>query len=130
MPVRRHLLDTNVVVRFMRGDAAIGARLASTPIIVVSAIVLGELYFGAQKSKRVGENLRKINRFVAGKAVVPCDIGTAYEYGIIKYELEDKGRPIPDNDIWLAAIARQYNFVLASGDSHFAEVDGLTWETW
>ena len=59
-----------------------------------------------------------------------CDETTAQEYGRIKTALKAKGRPIPDNDIWIAAIAKQYSLVLATRDQHFSEVEGLLTETW
>lgn len=58
------------------------------------------------------------------------DTATGQAYGQIKSALRAKGRPIPENDIWIAAIAMQYNLVLATRDEHFREVDGLVIETW
>ena len=59
-----------------------------------------------------------------------CDEQTANEYGLIKISLRAKGRPIPDNDAWIAALARQYNLPLATRDEHFAEVEGVVLERW
>ncbi len=126
----RRLLDTNIVVRLLQGDANIQRRLAPEVELVVSAIVMGELYFGAAKSARAGENLRRINRFLSKSVVLECGLETAYHYGIIRNELRLKGRPIPDNDVWIAATARQYGLTVVSGDRHFAEVDGLSCEQW
>ena len=62
--------------------------------------------------------------------VFPCDLETAQWYGIIKDQLRRKGRPIPDNDIWIAAIAMQYDLILVTRDSHFDEVESLQTEHW
>ncbi|RLB16513.1 MAG: VapC toxin family PIN domain ribonuclease, partial [Deltaproteobacteria bacterium] len=52
------------------------------------------------------------------------------EYAKIKNALREKGRPIPENDIWIAAIAVQYNLTLVSRDDHFKRIDGLHTEIW
>lgn len=52
------------------------------------------------------------------------------EYGVIKNQLRVKGRPIPENDIWIAAVARQRDLVLVSRDDHFAKVEGIKLEKW
>ena len=126
----RFLLDANIVIGIFTEDQAIQQRLAQCPEVLLSTVVLGELYFGAQKSKRIGENLRRIDELLAETVCLVCDVGTAYEYGIVRNELRIKGRPIPENDIWLAAHTRQHGLTLVSRDRHFAEVDNLRWEQW
>jgi tRNA(fMet)-specific endonuclease VapC len=126
----KFLLDTNIVVGMFANDLAICQRLSQRPEVFLSSVVLGELYFGAQKSKRVKENLRRIDELLAEAMVLACDTGTAYEYGIVHNELRLKGRPIPENDTWLAAHARQHGLTLVSRDRHFAEIDELRWEQW
>ncbi|GAA6622656.1 PIN domain-containing protein [Scytonema sp. NUACC26] len=59
-----------------------------------------------------------------------CDLVTATQYGQIRNLLRQKGRPIPDNDIWIAAVAIQYQLTLISRDAHFQEVEGLWVERW
>ena len=93
-------------------------------------IVLGELYYGARKSARVAANLARIDEFATSSAVLVCDTATAQEYGPIKNILRQKGRPIPENDISIAAIAQQYQLTLVSRDEHFREVDGLSVIRW
>jgi tRNA(fMet)-specific endonuclease VapC len=62
--------------------------------------------------------------------VLDCNAGTAYEYGLIRNELRLKGLPIPENDLWLSATARQHDLTLVSRDRHFEYVDGLVIERW
>lgn len=126
----RHLLDTNIVIALFARDSAVEQRLAVANEIFVPSIVIGELYYGARKSSRLTENLGRINEFVAGSAVLPCDTVTAQHYGSIKSRLRAKGRPIPENDIWIAAVAIQHQLTLAARDTHFEEIDGLQVETW
>lgn len=126
----RFLLDTNIVVGVFADDPAIRRRLEQREEVLLSVVVLGELYFGARKSRQIDENVRRIHRLLAESVVVACDVGTAYEYGMVRSELRLKGRPIPENDIWLAAPARQHNLTLVSRDRHFSQVDRLKWEQW
>lgn len=94
------------------------------------SLVLGELFYGAQKSSRVEANIAQINEFAESCSVVTCDSETALLYGDIKNNLRIKGRPIPENDIWIAAIAKQYAMTLVSRDDHFKEIDDLLTLTW
>ena len=126
----RFLLDTNIVIAIFAKEANVQAHLVSATEVFVPAIVLGELYYGAHKSSRITENIAKINEFAANNAVMASDTATAQAYGQIKNGLRAKGRPIPENDIWIAAIAMQYNLALVTRDSHFGEVEGLVIETW
>jgi tRNA(fMet)-specific endonuclease VapC len=123
------LLDTNVVIAFFADDKAIRERVTQTHF-VLSSTVLGELYYGARKSDRAASNLSRIDEFAASLAVLACDAVTAQYYGKIKDGLRLKGRPIPENDIWVAAAAMQYGLPVATRDAHFNEVDGLLVENW
>ena len=126
----KFLLDTNIIIALFAGDTPIQKRLAQVEEVFVPSIVIGELYFGAYKSKRIAENLARIEEFAVSSSVLVCDAGTAREYGLIKNGLREKGLPIPENDIWIAAIAQQYDLALVTRDEHFSEVEGLKWEIW
>jgi tRNA(fMet)-specific endonuclease VapC len=124
------LLDTNVIIALFKGDVAVQKNLTEAEKVFIPAIVLGELYYGARKSGRVERNMTQIEEFVGSVPVLACSTGTAREYGIIKNQLRVKGRPIPENDIWIAAVARQRDLVLVSRDDHFAKVEGIKLEKW
>jgi len=126
----RFLLDTNIVIAIFANEAAVQASIANATEVFIPAIVLGELYYGAYKSTRVTENIAKVNEFAMSNSILVCDSRTAREYGQTKNELRSKGRPIPENDIWIAAIAKQYSLTLVTRDAHFGEVDNLTIVTW
>jgi tRNA(fMet)-specific endonuclease VapC len=123
------LLDTNALIALSAEDTAIQHHLSGMDLFVPS-IALGELYFGAYKSSQAEANLAKLRVFVANKVVLPCDSETAQQYGQIKQFLRVKGRPIPENDIWIAAIALQHKLTLLTRDQHFAEVSSLQTESW
>ena len=126
----RFLLDTHIVIALFAREAAVQQHLAEASEVFVLSIVLGELYYGARKSARVTEHLARLDEFVTSSTVLPCDTATAQQYGNIKNMLRAKGRPIPENDIWIAALALQYQLTLVARDGHFHAVDGLRVETW
>lgn len=126
----RFLLDTNIVIALFAKEAVIQVNLANAAEVFVPSIVLGELYYGANKSLRVAENIAKIDEFAAMSSILVCGTRTAQEYGQIKNGLRAKGRPIPENDIWIAALGKQHGLTLITRDAHFGEVDGLMIETW
>lgn len=126
----RFLLDTNIIIALFAGEAAVQERLAQAGDVFVSSIALGELYFGARKSTRVDENVARLDHFAASSAILGCDAYTAREYGLIKNRLHERGHPIPENDIWNAAIARQHDLILVTRDEHFSEVEELKQEKW
>lgn len=126
----RCLVDTNVIVAFLERDISVRQRFAEAEAIFVPSIAIGELYYGAYKSSRVAANLARLDEFVTRYTVFGCDEVTAVFYGQIKSVLRAKGRPIPENDIWIAAIALQYELTLVSRDTDFLYIDGLPLESW
>jgi tRNA(fMet)-specific endonuclease VapC len=126
----RFLLDTNAVIALQRDNADLKAVLQDASEVFIPIIVVGELYFGAYKSQLVENNRRAVADFVADRVVLRIDIDTAAAYGQVKQALRAKGRPIPENDIWIAALARQHELTLITDDGHFAEVEGLVTKNW
>lgn len=76
------------------------------------------------------ENPARIDEFAASNVVLGCDTETARRYGEAKNALRLKGRPLPENDVWSAAIALQYGLTLATRDAHFAEIEELQIAAW
>lgn len=125
-----YLLDTNAVIALLENDPGIKSSLQDEPEIFIETTVLGELYFGARKSHRVEENTARIDAFAEACPPLSTDLATSRLYGRIKADLRSKGRPIPENDIWIAAMATRYELTLLTRDRHFFEVDGLRVESW
>jgi tRNA(fMet)-specific endonuclease VapC len=96
------LLDTSVVVPHLRGDRVLAARFAQVASIQMPWVVLGELRFGARRAVRPEEALAQVRTFLRTVALLPPDEGTAEHYGDLKAELAQLGKPIPDNDLWIA----------------------------
>ena len=103
-------------------DAGVLEHLKAADELFVPAVVLGELRYGARKSGQVQVNLDRIGGF---EAVV-----SAEHYGIVKEALRTKGRPLPENDVWIAAVAVQHGIPVVSRDEHFRDVDGLEFVRW
>lgn len=127
MPGR--LLDTNAVIALQRGDPKLVSELDLDNWYLCS-VVLGELYYGAFRSERVTENLKVVSELATEFTMLTVDARTAYLFGEIHQELRSRGRPIPENDIWIAATARQYQLDLMTRDAHFNEVPGLKTVSW
>ncbi|MGD0693861.1 MAG: type II toxin-antitoxin system VapC family toxin [Terriglobia bacterium] len=103
----RVLLDTNIVIALFAGEERIRERLVQRQEVFLPSTVIGELCYGALKSERAEANLARIDELASVCVVLPCDRTTAQYYGEIKHLLRTKGHPIPDNDVWIAAVAEQ-----------------------
>jgi len=126
----KYLLDTNIIIALFAEDPFVKKHIAKAGEIFIPAIVIGELFFGAFKSGRPKANTARIENFAACNTVLACDIGTSRQYGYIKSLLHKKGRPIPENDIWIAALALEYELILVSRDEHFEEINRLDKVAW
>jgi len=122
----KYILDTNAVIAFLRNDEKIVEKIKEEAEVYMPVTVVGELYFGAFKSKKREENLKKISNLLEDMIVLENNVQTARIYGEIKKILKEKGKPIPENDIWIAAIAKQYDLLLISTDIHFNEIEDLS----
>jgi tRNA(fMet)-specific endonuclease VapC len=125
-----YLLDTNILIALFAGEPSVLDHLKDATEVYIPSVVIGELYYGAHKSSQASQNLRRIETLIAGNSILACDAVTAFHYGSIKDQLRQKGKPIQENDIWIAAIALQFNSILVSRDEHFSAVQGLTVEYW
>ena len=126
----KFLLDTSVIIALFAKEPVVHERLSNADEVFVPCIALGEMYFGAYKSLRIKENLARINEFVLNSTVLACDTDTAKKYGDIKNQLKEKRQPLPENDIWIAAVAQQYDLTLITRDTHFHIIENLKIESW
>jgi tRNA(fMet)-specific endonuclease VapC len=119
------LLDTSVVVAHLRGRIDLQSLAAADEPLFLPLVALGELYRGVLKSARPEFNRAKVDEFLEIAAVLSPDVATADIYARIAQALEVKGTPIPENDIWIAAVALECEMPLATRDDHFRQVDKL-----
>ena len=125
----RILFDTNAYVAWKTGHEGVARLLRESERVYASSVVVGELLAGFRLGTRYKQNTRELGELLADPAVVPVGIDntTADRYARLVVQLRRKGRPIPTNDIWIAAQALQTGADLVSFDAHFGEVDGVAW---
>ena len=101
--------------------------LAQSEVVILSAIVAGELLDGFLGRAKLRDNQQKLDQFrkKPRTAFVPVTDDTAERYALIKQQLRKKGTPIPLNDIWIAACCMEHGAALLSFDTHFQHIDGL-----
>ena len=124
------LLDTNIVVTLFRDEISVREKLIAAESVHIPVVVVAELWYGVLGSRQSEENLDRLQRFVGDSSVVSIDAVTARHYAEIKMHLRLGGTPIPENDLWIAAIARQHSLVLVSRDKHFSMIPSLAAEHW
>jgi len=118
-------LDTTVAVQVMNGVAATVTFLNTFSKIFLPVPVIGELRYGAVNSTRSAENLARISKLLAQCTPINADVATAETYADVRFELKKRGTPIPENDIWIAAICVQHGLPIATLDQHFSNVSKL-----
>jgi tRNA(fMet)-specific endonuclease VapC len=121
------LLDTNAYSAFKQGRDEAREIIRRADRLAISSIVLGELLGGFAAGSRDAHNRKELVEFLASPRVhtLPVTGATADYYARIYATLRRKGRPIPTNDLWIAASALEHGHGLFSYDAHFAEIDGL-----
>ena len=124
------ILDTNAVSALFVGDPALGEVLAGEPRHHLPVIVIGEYRYGLLGSRHRGHLERLLETLIRESVLLLVDDATAEAYSHVRDALRRKGRPIPENDIWIAALARQHHQPVVSRDDHFDYVPDLRRVTW
>ena len=119
------ILDTNALSAWAEGVAAVEAPLRSARRLVVPSIVLGEYYFGIRQSSHRDRYEGWLRRYLPLAEIAIVTHATAGVYADVRLELKRSGSPIPPNDAWIAALARQHGLPVLSNDAHFDRVDGV-----
>jgi len=132
-----YLLDTNIVVALLRNKPArvrerLRLAVSETAKIIVSSVVLFELWYGVARSGRPQENTERLRAFLSGNvSVLPFEEGDAAIAGDLRATLETGGTMIGPYDLLIAAQALRTGATLATANvSEFARVNGLMWEDW
>jgi tRNA(fMet)-specific endonuclease VapC len=125
--MRPILLDTNAYVAFKDGITSIVTIIQHAEIIGISPIVLAELISGFEYGNKAKKNREDLSLFLQSSRIKLFTItdDTANFYSQIYVSLRKKGKPIPTNDIWIAATALENGCTLCSYDKHFTSIDGL-----
>ena len=127
-----YLLDTNHVSAVLKRHAGMMAKLTASgdAEFGIAMPSIGELWFMVFNSAKIRENTMDMRRVISDFVVWEYDEAVAMEFGRIKAELRRIGRPIPDVDVQIAAVARVQELTLLTADGHFAAVAGLRTENW
>jgi predicted nucleic acid-binding protein len=121
------LLDTNRLSDAMAEDDEVVRRLEIAEEIYVPVIVLGEIRSGFLQGRRAAANEVRLTWILAqhGVTALPVDVPVSHRYAEIHRELRKRGRPIPTNDLWIAALAIEHGLIIYTRDAHFSAVPGL-----
>lgn len=127
MKVNGKLLDTNVIIRYIKNEGNLDD-IFEEPFLYYSSATLGELLFGAECSKRKEENARIYSDFCRELQEIKIDSAVAPFYAKIKAQLKKDGHPIPENDMWIASCAMAYELTVVTADKHFSFINGISIE--
>ena len=125
----RILLDSNAYSAFMRGNGEVRGMIRASEEVLDTAVVVGEKLFGFRQGAHYERNLAELRSFLERPYVsfVPVGPVTADRYSRVMSALKAKGRPIPTNDVWIAAHAMETGADPVSADGHFEQAYGIVW---
>ena len=118
------LLDPSAYSALLRGHQPVLEVMRRSETVAVSVVVLGELYSGFRAGNRWAENTAQLAQFLRKPSVRVLNVTeeTALRYAEVDVYLRRKGRPIPRNDVWIAAVALEHGLQLLTLDVHFREI--------
>jgi tRNA(fMet)-specific endonuclease VapC len=128
-----YLLDTNHASAILTKNSLMLAKISEaigSGSLGIAMPSVAELWFMVFNSQRVEQNTQETNELLEGLTRFDLDEDAAKEFGRVKAELRKAGRPIPDPDSQIAAIARVNNLVVLTADAHFGYVSNLKTENW
>jgi tRNA(fMet)-specific endonuclease VapC len=124
------ILDTNAVSALFVGDPDLEAVLAASHRHELPTIVIGEYRFGLARSRHRKILVPLLDQLIAESVILNVDLATTEAYAVVRERLRAKGRPLPENDVWIAALAIQHGLDVVSRDIHFDHVAGLRRRSW
>lgn len=124
------ILDTNAISAFFESDLNLRGVLCTATKMSLPVIVLGEYRAGLLGSRKRQVIEPALDELQAMSNVLPIDSDTVGPYAKISGQLRRAGKPIPTNDIWIAALAVQHGLPIVSRDQHFDAVPGIRRVAW
>lgn len=126
----KYLLDTNIIIEVFNGNVKMADKVNSLKGFAVCTIVLGELHIGINRVRNKAKHQKMLDNFLQLCHVLNIDSETSKHYGTIMAQLHKKGKPIPTNDVWIAAVALQHGYTLITTDKHFQEISNIEIGKW
>lgn len=124
------ILDTYALSAVADGDASLEPLLERVSEPCIPVIVLGEYRYGIWQSRERKHYEQWLTESLPNYRILDVDEETAAHYASVRAEMRKAGTPIPSNDVWIAALCRQYGFPLLSRDRHFDSVNALQRIAW
>ena len=124
------ILDTNGLSAVADGESELEPILRKAAQVAIPVIVLGEYRYGISHSRNRVRYEQWMNEYLPSFRILAVDEQTALSYSFIRTELRKAGTPIPSNDVWIAALCRQFSMPVVSRDRHFDAVPGLVRLAW
>lgn len=124
------IVDTNSLSAYADGVSQAVLAIDSADSIEIPAIALGEYMYGIEGSRHAQRYTAWLSQFLHLTLVLAVTQETARHYAIARVELKAAGTPIPVNDLWIAALARQHRMPILSRDKHFDKVRGIKRLSW
>jgi tRNA(fMet)-specific endonuclease VapC len=124
------ILDTNAISAYAEGIHGAVSVVESAPLVALPAVAIGEYRYGIALSRRRSNYESWLDRFISLTRVLEISLETTFWYAALRVELRQTGMPIPANDLWIAALARQHGFPVMSRDAHFDRVPNLRRISW
>jgi tRNA(fMet)-specific endonuclease VapC len=123
-------LDTNAVSALFEGDEALASLLSADDRHALPALVVGEYRYGLLRSRHRKRLEALLDDLLRESELLVVDDETARRYAEVREALRKRGRPLPENDVWIAALALQHHLDLVSQDGDFDAVAGLVRRGW
>lgn len=123
--VKKLALDTNAAIGLLKGEAAVLTVLQRFDILCLPVTVCGELLFGALNAKLSILNRTRYLAFMDSCEIIYTDLLIAEKYAAIRLALKQAGRPIPENDVWIAAACIARQILIMTFDKHVRWIAGM-----
>ncbi|HEX2685600.1 MAG TPA: PIN domain-containing protein [Kofleriaceae bacterium] len=124
------ILDTNAVSGMLEGDSALEALLAREARHELPVIVIGEYRYGLARSRHRRSLLPLFEELIRESIVLSVSVETAAAYAAVRQDLRAQGTPIPENDVWISALAIEHGLDIVSRDTDFDRVAGVRRRSW
>jgi len=124
------IVDTKALSAFFDGEKSVVSVMASADEVHLPVIVLGEYRYGLRGSKLRKQLEPQLMSFAKACTVLAVLESTTQFYATIRQGLKKQGTPIPENDVWISALALEYSLPVLTNDQHFdsvPQIERLSW---